>query len=77
MFWTQVSSKNFYRIIKSSNRRLETGQHSNHCLPKRYVVNGEDVTKNVHGERHIDFSITTFWFCDQLQKISPSPCETK
>ena len=36
----------------------------------------EDVTRNYHGERHIDFSITTSGFCDQPQKIIPPPCET-
>ena len=55
---------------------LETGQHSNHYLPRRCVANGEDVTRNSHGKKHIDFSITTFGFCDQPQKISPAPCET-
>ena len=48
----------------------------NNYLPGRYVANGEDVTRNSHGDRHIDFSIATFGFCDQPQKISPSPCET-
>ena len=76
MFWTRVSSKNFYKIIKSPNWSLETGQHSNHYLPRRYVANGEDVTRNSHGKKHIDFSIATFGFCDQAQKISPAPCET-
>ena len=76
MFWTRASSKNFYKIIKSPNCSLETGQHSNHCLPRRYVANGEDVTRNSHGKRHTDFSIATFGFCDQPQKISPAPCET-
>ena len=72
---TRESSNNFYKITKSSNCPLETGQRSNHYLLRRYVANGEDVTRNSHGERHIDFSITTFGFCDQTQKISPSPCE--
>ena len=35
-FWTRSSSKNFYKIIKSPNCHLETGQHSNHYLPRRY-----------------------------------------
>ena len=52
------------------------GQHSNHYLSRRYVANGNDVTRNSQGDRHIDFSITTIGFCDQPQKISPSPCET-
>ena len=75
MFWTRASSKNFYKIIKSPNCPLETGQHLNHYLPKRYVANEEDVTRNSHGNRHIDFSIAIFGFCDQPQKISPAPCE--
>ena len=52
------------------------GQNSNHDLPRRYVANGEDVTKNSHGKRHIDSCIAIFGFCDQPQKISPAPCET-
>ena len=36
--------------------------------------NVEDVTRNSHNKRHIDFS--TFGFCDQPQKISPVPCQT-
>ena len=52
------------------------GQHSNHYLPRWYVGNGKNVTRNSHAKRHIDFSITTCGFCDQPQKISPSPCET-
>ena len=33
------------------------------------VANGEDVTRNSHGERHIDISITTFWgFVINLKK---------
>ena len=49
---------------------------TNQYLPRWYVANGEDVTRNCHGERHIDFSITTFGFCDQPEQICPSPCET-
>ena len=75
MFWTRASS-NFHKIIKSPNCPLETGQHSNHYLPRRNVANGEDVTRNSHGKRHIDFSVATFGFCDEPQKISPAPCET-
>ena len=67
MFWTRVSSKNFYKIIKSFNCPLEKGY--------QYIANGENVTGNSHGERRIGFSITTFGFCDQTWKISPSPCE--
>ena len=51
MFWTRVSSKNFYKIIKSFNCPLETGY--------QYIANGENVTGNSHGERRIGFSITT------------------
>ena len=76
MFWDQVSSKNFYKIIKSPNCSLKMGQHSNHYLPRRYVANDEDVTRNSHGNRLIDFYIATFGFCDQPQKISPAHCET-
>ena len=76
MFWTRVSSKKFYKIIKSPNCPLETGQYSNHYLPRRYVAKWEDVTRNSRGKRHIDFSIATFGFYDQLQKITPAPCET-
>ena len=61
--------------FKSPNFPLDTGQHSNHYFSP-YVVNGEDVTRNSHGKRHIDFSIATFGFSDQPQKISPAPCET-
>ena len=67
-FWTRASSKNFYKIIKSPNCLLETGQHSNHYLSRRYVANGEDVIKNSHGKTHVDFSIAIFGFCDQPQK---------
>ena len=52
------------------------GQHSNYYLPRRYVANGEDVTRNSHGKRHIDFCIALFGFCDQPKKFSPAPCET-
>ena len=76
IFWTRASSKNFCKIIKSPNCPLDTGQHLNHYLPRRYVANGEDVTRNSHGNRHIDFSIATFGVYDQPQKISPAPCET-
>ena len=76
MFWTRDSSTNPYKIIESSNRPLETGQHSNHYLRRRYVASGEDVTRNSHGKKHIDFSIAIFGFCEQPQKISPAPCET-
>ena len=67
---------NFCKIINSPNCPLETCQHSNHYLSRRYVANGEDVTRNSHGKRHIDFSIAIFGFCDQPQKISPAHCET-
>ena len=76
LFWTRVSSKNFYKIIKSLIYRLETGQHLNHHLSRRYVANWEDLTRNFHGKIYIDFSIATFRLCDQPQKISPAPCET-
>ena len=49
MFWTWASSKNFYKIIESPNCYLETVQRSNHYLPRRYVTNGEDNTRNFHG----------------------------
>ena len=71
MSWTWVSSKNFYKIIESPNCPLETGQHLNHYLPRRYVANGEDATINSHDKRHIDFSVATFEFYNQ-----PAPCET-
>ena len=77
MFWTRASSKNFYKINKSPNCLLETGQHSNHYLSRRYVATGEDVTRNSHCKRHNDFSIATFGFCDQPQKTGHAPCETK
>ena len=67
-FWALVSSNNFHKIIKISNHPLEAGQHLNAYLPRQYVANGEDVTRDSQGERHIDFSITTFGFCDQPQK---------
>ena len=71
MLWTRASSKNFYKTIKSPNCPHEKGQHSNII----YVDdNVEDVTRNSHNKRHIDFS--TFGFCDQPQKISPVPCQT-
>ena len=63
MFWTMA--KNFCKVIKSSHHPLETGQHSNHYLPRPYVANGEDVTRNSHGERDIDICIITFGFFDQ------------
>ena len=75
-FQFRASSKNFYKIIKTSNRHFKTDQNSNHYLPRQYVVHGEDVTRNSDGERHIDFSVTTFGYCDQPQKISPSPSDT-
>ena len=75
-FWIGASYKNFYKIIKSDNCPLETGQHFNHDLPRRYVANGEAITRNSHGKRHIDFSNATFGFCDQPQKISPAPSKT-
>ena len=77
MFCTRASSKNFDKVIKSSNRPFDRDQYSIHYLPRRYVANEEDVTSNSHVKRQIDFSITTFWFCDKPQKISPSPCEKK
>ena len=76
LLWNSTSSKNFYKIAKSSIWPLEMGQNSNHDLPRRYVANGEDVTRNSHGKRHIDSCIAIFGFCDQPQKISPAPCET-
>ena len=39
------------------------------------LLNGEDITRNSHGKNHIDFSIATFGFCDQPQKISHASCE--
>lgn len=39
------------------------------------VANGKDVKRNSHSEKHIDFSITTFEFCGQPQRISPSSCK--
>ena len=51
-------------------------QHSNHYLSSQYITNGEDVTRNSHGKSHIDFSIATFGFCDQPQKVIPAPYET-
>ena len=68
LFWARASSMNFYKIINSRNCPLETCQHSNHYLSRRYVANGEDVTKNSHGNTHADFSIATFGFCGQPQK---------
>ena len=68
MFWALVSSNNFHKIIKISNHPLEASQHLNVYLPRQYVANGEDITRDSHGERHTDFSITTFGFCDQPQK---------
>ena len=67
LFRTRASSKNFHKIVKSSNRPLEMGRHLNYYLPTRYVANGEDVTRNSHGKKHIDFTITTFRFCNQPQ----------
>ena len=70
------SAPRIFTIIKSFNRPLQTRQHSNLYLPRRYVANVVDVTRNSHCKRHIDFSITTFGFCDQPQKITSSSCET-
>ena len=67
----------FTKLLKVTIARpLETGQHFNHDLPRRYVANGEAITRNSHGKRHIDFSNATFGFCDQPQKISPAPSKT-
>ena len=46
-FGTWANSKNFYKIIKSSNRTFETGQHSNHYLHRRYVANGRTLQVNL------------------------------
>ena len=73
MFWTWTSSKSFYKIIKSPNCSLDTGQYIRIII---YLVDTlEDITKNSHGKRHNDFSIATFRFCDQPQKISPALCK--
>ena len=74
-FQFRASSKNFYKIIKSSNRHFKTDQNSNHYLPRQYFAHGEDVTRNSDGEKQIGFSVTTFGYCNQPQKISPSPCD--
>ena len=71
-----MSDFNSQTTYTNPNCPLETGQHSNHYLRRRYVANEEDVTRNSHGKRRIDFSIATFGFCDQPQKISHAPCET-
>ena len=68
MFWTRASSKNFYKIIKSPNCSLETDQHSNHYLPRRYVANGEDITRNSHCKRHINFSVAILGFVINRKK---------
>ena len=52
LFWARSSSNNFYKIIKSPNCPIETGQHSNHILSIRYVANEENVTRNFNGKRH-------------------------
>ena len=75
-FWIWASSKNDYKIIKSFDCTLEIGQHSNHCLHRQCIANGKGITRNSHSERHVDFSIATFGFCDQSQKIRFLPCET-
>ena len=51
-------------------------QHWNHYLPRRYVANGKDVTRNSRGKRQIDFYVATFEFCYHPQKISPAHWET-
>ena len=68
IFWTRTSSKNFYKVIKSPNCSLETGQHSNHYLPRQYVTNWEYLTRNSHGKRHIDFSVATLGFVINRKK---------
>ena len=71
LFWGRASFNIFYKIIKSPNFPLETGQQSNY-LPRRYVANGEDVTRNSHGKTHIDFSIATFGYLDFVINLKKS-----
>ena len=60
----------------SKNTHFTEHLRATASIPRRYITNGEDVTITSRGERHIDISITTFGFCDQPQKISPSSCDT-
>ena len=70
MFWTRASSKNFYKIIKSSNDPLETGQHLNHYLPRRYLANGEEI---LVARDPLIFLLQHLGFVINLKKSFPHP----
>ena len=60
-FGTRTSSNDCCKISKSPNCPLETGQHLNHCLSRRYVANEMGRTlAEILMARDIDFSIATF-----------------
>ena len=60
-FGTRTSSNDCCKISKSPNFPLETGQHLNHCLSRRYVANEMGRTlAEILMAKDIDFSIATF-----------------
>ena len=68
MFCTRASSKNFDKVIKSSNRPLDRDQHSIHYIPRRYVANGEDVTVILMARDKFIFLLQHFGFVINLKK---------
>ena len=68
MFRIWTRSKKFYKIIESSSCCIEASQHWNNCLPRRNIANGKHVTRNSHGERHIEFLYYDVWVLRSTSK---------
>ena len=70
MFWPGTNSTNFYKATENRNSSSTKNQHSNHCLPKRYVLYEPNNRRPEHGKAHIDFSLAAIGVHNKSGKIS-------
>ena len=70
MFWRGSNSTNFYKATENHNSSSTKNQHSNHSLPKRYVLYEPNNRRPEHGKAHNDFSLAAIGVHNKSGKIS-------
>ena len=75
MFWTWPAPRIFLKLLKVSIALLRWVNNRAIIYRENMLLLGR-ILQEIIMARDIDFSITTFRFCDQPEEMSPSSCET-
>ena len=68
MFWLRSCSTNFHKIIENSNCNFVLHKYKNGYLLE-HASNGSLQRRDKHLSRHSYLLVTTFGFCNQLEKV--------